>query len=55
MTDIFISRDVQTIGSNAFENCGNAKTAYFKDRSIEDVRAMQNYPWGLSEGVILAD
>lgn len=49
LTDIFISQDVQMIGNNAFENCGNVKTAYFKGRSIEDVRAMQNYPFGITD------
>ena len=40
---------VETIGFNAFNGCCRLKKIVFKDKTIEQVKAMQNYPWGIKD------
>lgn len=49
LRSIIIPRSVTEIGEDAFVSCSGLKTMLFKGRTMEQVRKMRNYPWGLDK------
>lgn len=49
-----IPSGVTAIGTNAFLNCFSLQEVLFAGRYIEEVQAMENYPWGLSDVSVIS-
>ena len=49
MTSIVIPDSVKSIGNNAFYNCKNLKSVVFKGKTLEEVKSMDFYPWGVED------
>lgn len=47
MTDIEIPSSVTSIGSNAFFGCHSLSSVTFHGKTLDEVQAMANYPWGI--------
>ena len=47
-----IPDNVTSIGWGVFAGCSNIEQAFFTSRTLDQVKAMTNYPWGLAESVI---
>ena len=54
MTDIEIPSSVLSIGSNAFSGCHSLSSVTFDGKTLEQVQAMANYPWGISDTSIIS-
>lgn len=48
-----IGRGVASIGEAAFSECGSLSSVTFKGKTLEQVQAMDNYPWGISDTSII--
>lgn len=48
LTSVTIPASVTSIGREAFFWCSTLKSVIFKDRTLDEVRFMQGYPWGIS-------
>ena len=44
---------VKNIGECVFSNCGNLDRVLFKGKTIDQVKAMDNYPWGIKDTSII--
>lgn len=56
MTDIEIPSSVMSIGSDAFFGCHLLSSVTFHGKTLPQVQAMANYPWGISnENIIRGD
>ena len=53
LTSITISDSVKNIGCDAFFNCINLKSLTFKDKTIDQVKSMEYYPWGIENKSII--
>ena len=53
MTDIEIPSSVSSIGSNAFFGCHLLSSVMFQGKTLEQVQAMQYYPWGITDTSII--
>lgn len=53
MTNIEIPSSVSSIGSNAFFGCHSLSSVTFLGKTIEQVQAMDNYPWGIVDTSII--
>lgn len=49
LTDIVVLGGIAKIGYYAFNWCDNLKRVLFKGKTMTQVRAMDNYPWGIEE------
>ena len=49
MTDIEIPSSVSSIGSDAFFGCHILSSVMFEGKTLEQVQAMENYPWGIED------
>lgn len=47
LRSVTIPANVTYIGWEAFCWCDNLKTIVFKDRTLDEVRSMDGYPWGI--------
>ena len=47
LKSIIIPDSVKSIGKWAFENCTSLNEIIFKGKTIGQVKAMDNYPWGI--------
>lgn len=53
---VYIDSAVDNIGTDAFRLCGGLEQMYFKGRTLAQVQAMDNYPWGIEDtSIIQAD
>ena len=52
---IAIPDSVKSIGYMAFSWCSSLKSIVFKDKTLEEVKSMDNYPWGADESVFKAE
>ena len=53
LTNISIPDSVESIENNAFYGCNNLKEVVFKEKTIDEVKAMDNYPWGIKDELII--
>ena len=53
LMNVTIGKCVTTIGSLAFFGCNNLKSLIFKGKSIKEVKAMKNYPFGIEDESII--
>ena len=50
---VIIPRFVKNIGEWAFASCACLKEVIFKDKTIDQVKAMKNYPWDIEDTSII--
>ena len=53
LTDVTMSSNIEHIGKDAFYGCDRLKKVLFKGKTIEQVKAMENYPWGIEDESII--
>ena len=53
LMSITIPISVTSIGYQVFEKCNNFKNLIFKNKTIDQVKAMENYPFGLEDESII--
>ena len=53
MTDIEIPSSVSSIGSDAFFGCHMLSSVTFHGKTLDEVQAMEYYPWGISDTSII--
>lgn len=51
--NIVIPANVHNIHSNVFCDCYNLKNLTFVDKTMNEVKAMKNYPWGIDDTSII--
>lgn len=47
LQNVFVGAGVNDIGLSAFDNCDSLSSVVFKGKTLDEVQAMQNYPWGI--------
>lgn len=52
MAKIFVGPTVQSIAANMFADMPQLEEVFFQGKTLSQVRAMANYPWGVDEGKI---
>ena len=53
LTSVTISNNIKSIGSMTFYYCNNLKSLVFKNKTIDQVKAMENYPFGIKDESII--
>ena len=53
LTSISIPDSVESIGEYTFYNCASLEEVIFKDKTHEEVQAMENYPWGIEDASVI--
>lgn len=53
ITNITILNSISNIGNDAFFGCSNLTSLTFKGKTLAEVQAMSNYPWGISDTSII--
>ena len=53
LTNIQIPDSVESIGSWAFYRCTSLKEVVFKGKTIDQVKAMEWYPWGIEDESVI--
>ena len=53
LTSITIPDLIETVGYDALYNCKNLKSLTFKNKTIEQVKSMNFYPWGIKDESII--
>ena len=53
ITNITIPNSISSIGNDAFFGCSNLTSLTFKGKTLAEVQAMSNYPWGISDTSII--
>ena len=53
LKSIVISNSVKSIGKHAFRFCENMKSLSFKGKTMKQVKAMENYPFGIIDKSII--
>ena len=53
LTSITIPDSIEHIGYNAFIGCTNLKSLTFKGKTIDQVKSMKYYPWGIKDESII--
>lgn len=48
VSKIEINNSINLIDTNAFSNCNNLTSVVFIDKSLDAIRELPNYPWGIS-------
>jgi hypothetical protein len=44
---------VKSIGDDAFNKCNSLKEAVFKGKTLDEVKAMENYPFGIEDESVI--
>lgn len=50
---VYIDPAVDHIGTDAFHLCDGLEQMYFKGRTLAQVQAMDNYPWGIEDTSVI--
>lgn len=53
LTSIIIPNSVTSIGYYAFEECNNLKSLIFKGKIMDEVKAIDSYPFGITDTSII--
>ena len=53
LTSVTIPDNVMNIGKWAFDNCNNLKSLVFKGKTLNQVKKMKDYPWGIKDESII--
>ena len=53
LTSISIPDSVKNVGYNAFAYCTSLKSIIFKRKTIDQVKAMNEYPWGIRDKSVI--
>lgn len=53
LTSMTIPTSITSIGESAFYSCFNLKSLVFKGKTLEEVKAMDNYPFGVEDESII--
>lgn len=53
LTNVMIGNSVTTIGWRAFSGCSNLKSLVFKGKTLDKVKAMENYPFGIEDESVI--
>lgn len=53
LTNVTIGNSVVNIWDDTFLNCVNLKSVIFKGKTLEQVKAMENYPFGINDESII--
>ena len=53
LTNVTIGNGVTNIGSDAFDNCSGLTNVTFQGKTLEQVQAMSDYSWGISDTSII--
>ena len=53
LQSVTIPNSVMNIGKNAFYNCGGLTSVTFKGKTLDQVKAMDSYPWGIEDTSII--
>lgn len=54
LTSVTIPKSVTSIGKSAFYQCGSLASLVFKGKTLAEVKAMSNYPWGINNTSIIS-
>ena len=54
LESIIIPASVQLIGTDAFISCSRLKKVVFTGKTMEQVREMNEYPWGVEDTVVIS-
>ena len=52
LTGVTIHAGVNAIGENAFQECNFLTYLTFQGKTMDEVRGLENYPWGVDESII---
>jgi len=53
LTSVMIGNGVTTIGWRAFSGCSNLKSLVFKGKTLEEVKTIDNYPFGIQDESVI--
>lgn len=53
LREIIIGTGIEIIGLDAFDGCNMLTDVIFKGKTIEEVQAMENYPWRIEDTSII--
>ena len=53
LTNVMIQSSVTSIGEWVFYNCYKLKSLVFNGKTIEEVKAMENYPFGIKDESVI--
>ena len=53
LTSVTIPDSVRSVGDYAFYNCSSLTSIAFKGKALEQVKAMNSYPWGIKDTSII--
>ena len=53
LTNVKIGNSVTCIGRYTFDNCLKLKSLVFKGKTMNEVKVMYNYPWGIKDESII--
>lgn len=53
LTSVTIPSSVTSIGDSAFDSCISLASVTFSGKTLEQIQAMENYPWGISDTSII--
>jgi hypothetical protein len=53
LTRIVIPGSVKSIGNDAFDKCNSLEDIVFKEKTIDEVKAMNNYTWGIDDESVI--
>jgi len=53
LTNVTIGNSVTSIGWGAFYGCSRLKSLIFKDKTMDQVKEMTDYPWGIEDETVI--
>ena len=53
LTSVTIGNGVTSIGASAFKYCSSLTSVVFEGKTLAEVQAMSNYPWGITDTSII--